>query len=245
MRRDGGFILVIVLGIVAVLASFAVAIASLSEASARVSRVERDFFERKNLEDSVFAFVAFKLLADRNPKWPKDGSVKIMKVEDQSVLVSVQAISGLVHLNRADENILAGLFSKDEMAGLLSLRPIRELSSIPRVVQPFVTVYGDHASLDPLSVPRKLLVSIPGVTARDADLLLDARRRGNDFIVESIVAKYSPLLDGKPSKLYRIDIEVVAHGGRIGFRNYAIVNVDAAAQPALQFVELGWAEPIR
>ena len=88
MRRDDGFILVIVLGIVAVLASFAVAISSLSEASARVSRVERDFFERKNLEDSVFAFVAFRLLADRNPKWPKDGSVKIIKVEIINELIS-------------------------------------------------------------------------------------------------------------------------------------------------------------
>ena len=237
--------MVIVLGIVAVLASFAVAISSLSEASARVSRVERDFFERKNLEDSVFAFVAFRLLADRNPKWPKDGSVKIIKVEDQSVLVSVQAISGLAQLNRAGENILAGLFSKDEMSGLISVRPIRELSSIPRLVQPLVTIYGDHASLDPLSVPRELLVSIPGILERDANVLLDARRKGNVLIVETIAAKYSPLLDGKPSTLYRIDISVAAHDEKIGFRNYTIVNVDAAAKPAMQFVEFGWAEPIR
>ena len=66
------------LGIVAVLASFAVAISSLSEAAARVSRVEREFFERKNLEDSAFALVAFRLLADRNPRWPQDGTVKMI-----------------------------------------------------------------------------------------------------------------------------------------------------------------------
>ena len=245
MRRDNGFILVIVLGIVAVLASFAVAISSLSEAAARVSRVEREFFERKNLEDSAFALVAFRLLADRNPKWPRDGAVKMIKVEGQPVLVSVQAVSGLVQLNQADEIVLAGLFSKEEMAGLMSRRPIREFSFISEAVQPFVTVYGDHASLDPFSVPRELLVSMPGVTERDADLLLDARRRGNDLIVGTIAEKYSPLLDGKPSTLYRIDIEVAALDGRIGFRNYAIVNIDAAAQPAMQFVELGWAEPIR
>lgn len=245
MRRDDGFILVIVLGIVAVLASFAVAISSLSDAAARVSRVETEFFERKNLEDSAFALVAFRLLADRNPKWPRDGSEKTIQIEGQSILVSVQALSGLAQLNRAGENILAGLFSKDEMAGLISLRPIRELSSLPRSVQPLVTIYGDHASLDPFSVPIELLLSIPGILERDANLLLDARRRGNDLIVEAIAAKYSPLLDGKPSTLYRIDIEVAAHDGRIGFRNYAIVNVDAATKPAMQFVELGWAEPIR
>lgn len=244
MKREQGFILVMVLGALAALAALAAAITTLGSAGAQAGRAETAVLERMALEDSAFALAGFNQLGNPEKRWPADGRSVDVKLEGRSARIHVQSLAGLVNLNAADPRLLAAMFGEETASAIISRRPLRDMALVPRDWREFVTLYGLEPNLDPYTAPGKVLSKVPGVSEVDAEELLRARKSGNAAVVDAIAARVNPFLSGKPNGLIRIRVEVQPDGAHSGFAGSAVVALSLETKPVLQFAEMGWTEAL-
>ena len=108
---------------------------------------------------------------------------------------------------------------------------------------PFIGLYSSDGKVNPMAAPQEIMQSIPGLTGKEAEVLMDARksRQANDESVQDILTRYKDFIALREAKAFVIEVRAVSGRGLIaGSRLRAVVIVNAAGKPPFRILSWSW-----
>jgi general secretion pathway protein K len=128
---------------------------------------------------------------------------------------------------------------------------VSELRLVPGVtrrtyelIQPFVTVYSESATINPLTAPREVLLGVPGISPQDVEFFLPAREEAANAQPDADLPKLSGVDRyvhiGNVSAV-TITAKAVTDSGA-SFAREAVIAHGALATPAQPYQVLEWGQ---
>ena len=194
-RRDssGGFILLSVLAVLALLSGLIASAVLVSQSAAGGTRVAIDQLVEEVLLEAGLRLAAYQLYGLAQPASSLNGQQ--IRFDDGVVTLFATSETGRVDLNASSSDLLAAAAAasglsemsasefasrvasarqSDAVAAALSFRSISQMATAVnlstdavRTLRPFLTVTNPLGTIDPLEASTKLLAALPGVTEAD------------------------------------------------------------------------------
>jgi len=169
--EQGGFALLLVIGVLVLLSLAAALLAASSDAEIRMARNRADLAQAQSLADAgVTLSLAWLMDADDKTRWHADGSAHVLNYGGGTITVSVQDEGGKVNINAAPLDLIDGLLNElgvdtDERNTLVAAIDARRQAFTPQTV-----FHGIAAFNAPFAAVSELRL-LPSVTRRTYDLM--------------------------------------------------------------------------
>jgi general secretion pathway protein K len=258
-ERQGGFVLVVVLWLVTLLALqisvFNVTVRDAGSLAANELAVVRG----EALAAAGVELAAARLLEPEPAlRWFADGSTREASFGGARLYITITDEAGLFDINELDPEVAEALLrpfarSKEvleQWVDRLQSRPLLDASELGRVlgVPPsavhaltrYLSVHGGDGKINPLVASRAALSMLPGADAAEIDRALALRQRGGESASEvaAALSSVSKWLTARTGPAYRIEVAVRGDG------QPAIGRVEAIILPgkdlAAPFRVLSW-----
>jgi hypothetical protein len=203
-RREGGAVLLVVLVALALLASLAGVVARISQSEIASLRADRAAFDREGLTLSAIAYLGAGLATGADI--PEDGQTTTLDLPGGQVLAQVQAASGLINPNFAQQPTLIDALTAlgasqvqaltltgaiEQARGNGADAGFRHLSDLARLfadtpdlwvkVRPYITLLGKHRTLDATTAPLALRAVAMATSLQSVDISGLSDQGGNGF----------------------------------------------------------------
>lgn len=240
--RSGGFVLVAVLSVMALLALMLGASALLARGAIETSLLEDERLRDEALLSAGLALAGHQIFGLRLS--PDAISGQQARLNDGTVTIFVASEAGRVDLNGSDELLLASAYRASGLAGLSpeafaenvatfrssggdgapAFRTLGDLRFVEGValgdiaaLEPYLTIFNPAGRIDPIAAARPLIVALPGISEDSADEVMalpaDASTQGL-FVLRSVFRGLErQLFLGEPSRAFAVRLEARRRDG--------------------------------
>lgn len=230
-ESQGGFALIVVLWIVALLALEASIFNLTIRDAGALAGSELAIARGEALTAAGVELAAAELMKpDEARRWPADGSTRDVRFGGAVLHIKVTDEAGRFDLNELGRELAAVLLrpfggsaetliqwvdrngpfrDPSELAGALGLP-----ASALRALMPHLTVHGSDGKINPLVASRETLLMLPGADAAEIDRALAMRRSGMSAAeIARALGSVSRWLTERAGPAYRIEVAVRGESG--------------------------------